>query len=41
MGEVNAGKVEFKDGKLTYNGQELATGSQNAVAEVCRKLQQQ
>ena len=41
MGEVNAGKVEFKDGKLTYNGQELATGSQNAVAEACRKLQQQ
>lgn len=41
MGDLNAGKVEFKDGKLTYNGQELATGSQNAVAEACRKLQQQ
>lgn len=39
MGELNAGKVEFKDGKLTYNGQELATGAQNAVAEACRKLQ--
>lgn len=38
MGEVNAGKVEYKDGKLTYNGQELATGSQNAIAEACRKL---
>lgn len=41
MGEINAGKVEFKDGKLTYNGQELATGSQNAIAEACRKLQRQ
>lgn len=40
MGEINAGKVEFKDGKLTYNGQELSTGAQNAVAEACRKLQQ-
>lgn len=38
MGEVNAGKVEYKNGKLTYNGQELATGSQNAIAEACRKL---
>lgn len=41
MGELNAGKVEYKDGKLTYNGQELATGSQNAIAEACRKLQRQ
>lgn len=39
MGEINAGKIEFKNGKLTYNGQELATGSQHAIAEACRKLQ--
>lgn len=40
MGEIRAGKVEIKNGKAFYNGQELATGAQNAVAEACRKLQQ-
>lgn len=40
MGEIKAGQVEIKDGKAFYNGQELATGAQNAVAEACRKLQQ-
>ena len=40
MGEIKAGKVEIKDGKAFYNGQELATGAQNAVAEACAKLQQ-
>jgi len=39
MGEIKAGKVEIKDGKAFYNGQELATGAQNAVAEACAKLQ--
>ena len=32
MGELKAGTVKIKDGKVTYNGQELATGAQNAVA---------
>lgn len=41
MGEIRAGKVEIKNGRAFYNGQELATGAQNAVAEACRKLQQQ
>ena len=40
MGELNAGAVRFKDGKVSYNGQELASGSQNAIAAACRKLQQ-
>lgn len=39
MGEIKAGKVEIKNGRAFYNGQELATGAQNAVAEACRKLQ--
>ena len=39
MGELNAGTVEFRNGKVTYNGQELATGSQHAIAAACRKLQ--
>ena len=38
MGELNVGNVEFKDGKITYNGQELNTGSQNAIIRACRKL---
>ena len=38
MGELNVGNVEFKDGKITYNGQELYTGSQNAIIRACRKL---
>jgi hypothetical protein len=40
MGELNAGSVQFRDGKVTYNGQELASGSQNAIAAACRKLLQ-
>ncbi len=39
MGEIKAGKVEIKDGRAFYNGQELATGAQNAIAEACAKLQ--
>ena len=39
MGELKAGTVKIKDGKVTYNGQELATGAQNVVARACRKLQ--
>tara|TARA_R110000868_G_scaffold10313_10_gene50601 strand:- start:3494 stop:3901 length:408 start_codon:yes stop_codon:yes gene_type:complete len=39
MGEIRAGKVEIKDGRAFYNGQELATGAQNAIAEACAKLQ--
>ena len=39
MGEIRAGRVEIKDGRAFYNGQELATGAQNAVAEACAKLQ--
>ena len=39
MGELKAGKVEIKNGKAFYNGQELATGSQNAIAAACRELQ--
>ena len=39
MGEIRAGKVEIKDGKAFYNGQQLATGAQNAVAEASAKLQ--
>ncbi len=38
MGELDAGTVKFKNGKVTYNGQELATGSQNAIIRACRKL---
>ena len=38
MGELNVGNVEFKDGKITYNGQELNTGSQNDIIRACRKL---
>lgn len=38
MGELDAGSVKFKDGKVTYNGQELNTGSQNAIIRACRKL---
>jgi hypothetical protein len=41
MGELKAGKVEIEDGKAYYNGQELAAGAQNAVAEACAKLQKQ
>jgi hypothetical protein len=33
--------VEIEDGKAYYNGQELAAGAQNAVAEACAKLQKQ
>ena len=39
MGEIRAGKVEIKGGRAFYNGQELATGAQNAIAEACAKLQ--
>jgi hypothetical protein len=39
MGELDAGTVEFSNGKVSYNGQELAAGSQNAIAAACRKLQ--
>ena len=39
MGEIKAGKVEIKNGKAFYNGQELATGAQNEVARACRELQ--
>lgn len=39
MGEIKAGKVEIKDGRAFYNGQELATGAQNEIARACRKLQ--
>jgi hypothetical protein len=38
MGELKAGTVKIKDGKVTCNGQELATGAQNAVARACRAL---
>ena len=38
MGELDAGSVKFKDGKVTYNGQELNTGSQNAIIRAYRKL---
>ena len=38
MDELKAGTVKIKDGKVTYNGQKLATGAQNAVARACRAL---
>ena len=38
MVELDAGSVKFKDGKITYNGQELNTGSQNAIIRAYRKL---
>lgn len=38
MDELDAGSVKFKDGKVTYNGQELNTGSQNAIIRAYRKL---
>ena len=39
MGEIRAGKVEIKNGKAFYNGQELATGAQNEIARACREMQ--
>jgi hypothetical protein len=36
--EGSLGKVTIENGKATYNGQELATGAQNAIAEACREL---
>ena len=39
VGEIKAGRVEIKDGKAFYNGQELATSAENAVAEACANLQ--
>ena len=36
--EGSLGKVTIENGRATYNGQELATGAQNAIAEACREL---
>lgn len=35
---ANLGKVTVENGKAYYNGQPLATGAQNAIAEACNKL---
>ena len=36
--EGSLGKVTIENGRAYYNGQELATGAQNAVAAACRNL---
>ena len=36
--EGSLGKVTIENGRAYYNGQELATGAQNAVAAACREL---
>lgn len=38
IGEAQLGQVVVENGRAFYNGQELATGAQNAVAAACREL---
>ena len=38
LSESTIGKVEVKDGKVYYNGQEINSGISNAVAAACRQL---
>lgn len=37
-GDAKIGKVTVENGKAFFNGQPLATGSQNAIAEACKAL---
>lgn len=41
VADAKIGKVTVEDGKAYFNGQPLATGNQNAIAEACKALKKQ
>ena len=41
VADAKNGKVTVEDGKAYFNGQPLATGNQNAIAEACKALKKQ
>jgi hypothetical protein len=38
LGESTVGKVEYKNGRVYYNGQPVSSGTSHDVIEACKKL---